>query len=99
MTDEQNPQSQDQPNQTTSELPVLAETRLVDAERLLELIWEERSRPSLRWLRQQQADRTIPFVKVGARVWFDPVEVRAWISEQWKLGKRPVYARRRLNSR
>jgi len=65
-----------------------SEHRLVDAKTLLKLIWDEGSRPSLRWLRQQQADRTLPFIKIGARVWFDPTEIRQCLKEGWKFGER-----------
>lgn len=54
--------------------------RYVRAERLLELLFEEESRPSIRWLREQQARRAIPFVKVGALVYFDPPAVRAHLN-------------------
>jgi hypothetical protein len=53
--------------------------KLVGAEKLIELLWDEGSRPSLRWLRSQQAARAIPHIKVGRRIWFDPGEVRAAI--------------------
>ena len=49
--------------------------KLVDAKGLLEEIFEEKSRPSLRWLREQQARRAIPFVKRGRLVFFDPALV------------------------
>jgi hypothetical protein len=49
--------------------------QLVDAKRLLEIIFEESSRPSLRWLRAQQEQRAIPFVKRGRLVFFDPSQV------------------------
>jgi hypothetical protein len=65
-----------------------SESRLVDAKTLIRLVWEEESRPSLRWLRQQQAERRIPFIKLGARVWFDPDEVRQWLRERYKVGTR-----------
>jgi hypothetical protein len=51
-------------------------TQLVRAERLLELLFDEYSRPSLRWLRQMQAQRKIPYVKIGHLVRFDVEEVR-----------------------
>ena len=62
-------------------------TKLVDASQLLEILWDEESRPSLRWLRDRQAERAIPYVKVGARVWFDPVEVRQCLKDRWTVGK------------
>lgn len=62
-------------------------TKLVDATRLLEILWDEKSRPSLRWLRERQAERAIPYVKVGSLVWFDPDEVRQCLKERWTIGK------------
>ncbi len=53
-----------------------SEQKLVDAKRLLEELFEEQSRPSLRWLREQQARRAIPFVKLGRLVFFNPDQVR-----------------------
>ena len=47
-------------------------TRYVDANKLLELLFDEASRPSLRWVRDQQRNRTLPFCKIGRRVFFDP---------------------------
>ena len=67
--------------------------KLVDAKTLIKLVWDDNSRPSLRWLREQQARRAIPFVKVGARVWFDPEEVRRCLAERWTVGKRPLPGR------
>jgi hypothetical protein len=52
-------------------------TRYVDAPKLLEILFDEASRPSLRWLRDQQRNRTVPFVKISRRVFFDPVIVKA----------------------
>jgi hypothetical protein len=51
--------------------------RYVRAEQLLEILFEPESKPSLRWLRQQQQNRTVPFVKVGRFVLFDPPAVKA----------------------
>lgn len=48
---------------------------LVDATALLRAVWKKESRPSLRWLRDQQG-KTIPMQKIGHRVWFDIDEVR-----------------------
>jgi len=61
---------------------------LVDGPRLLELIWEEQSRPSLRWLRSQQRRRSIPFTRVGRLVWFCPRQVKEHLA-QWQLKPKP----------
>ena len=54
----------------------LNNNHLVSGPRLLDLLFEEESRPSLRWLREQQKRRIVPYLKIGARVYFDPVQVR-----------------------
>jgi hypothetical protein len=41
---------------------------LVSGERLLELIFDEVSRPSVRWLHNQKKRRAIPYLKVGRLV-------------------------------
>lgn len=62
--------------------------RLVSAEQLLKILWDECSRPSLRWLREQQARRTIPFIKIGARVWFQPDAVKGYLQAKWTVKRR-----------
>ena len=50
---------------------------LVDGEGLLIMLFpEEKSRPTLRWLRKMTSTKAIPFIKIGNRVWFDVHEVR-----------------------
>lgn len=62
--------------------------KLVCAEELLELLWEEKSRPSLRWLRDLQEQRLIPSKRLGRRVFFDPEEVRAVIDRDHSIKAR-----------
>lgn len=62
--------------------------RMVSAEGLLGILWDDQSRPSLRWLREQQARRAIPYIKVGARVWFIPSEVERALKERWTVRRR-----------
>lgn len=68
--------------------------KLVRAERLLEILFEEDSRPSLRWLRQMQAQRKIPYVKIGHLVRFDVDQVRAALENDCT-----VHSRKRLRRR
>ncbi|MEI6194314.1 MAG: hypothetical protein WCS42_08285 [Verrucomicrobiota bacterium] len=45
---------------------------LVDAQRLLEALFPNPvCRPSVRWLRTQVAERTVPFVRIGRLCFFD----------------------------
>jgi len=61
-------------------VPIMTEkkpdTKLTNARRLLEEVWAERARPSLRWLREQQKRNAIPHVRIAGKVFFDPVKVR-----------------------
>ena len=59
--------------------------RLVDALGLLEALFDEASRPSLRWVRQMQAQRRIPYVKIGHLVRFDVEEVRQSLADNWTI--------------
>ena len=61
--------------QTEKQSPLA--TRYVDAPKLLEILFDEASRPSLRWLRDQQKARALPFAKIGRLVFFDPVACKA----------------------
>jgi len=51
--------------------------RYVAAPQLLEILFDENCRPSLRWVRDQQRNRTIPFVRIGRLCFFDPQLVKA----------------------
>ena len=62
-------------SQTEKQSPLAA--RYVDAEKLLEILFDEASRPSLRWLRDQQKARALPFAKIGRLCFFDPILVKA----------------------
>lgn len=61
--------------QTEKQIPL--PSRYVDAEKLLEILFDEASRPSLRWIRDQQKARRLPFAKIGRLVFFDPVACKA----------------------
>jgi hypothetical protein len=51
---------------------------LLDATRFVQFLHLEFGlRRSLRWLRQQQEDRTLPFIRWGRRVFFSPSQFRA----------------------
>jgi hypothetical protein len=56
---------------------------LLDAQGLLERLWPDpRSRPSLRWLREQQKRKTVPYIKWGRRIFFHPADVAIAIREK-----------------
>jgi hypothetical protein len=60
--------------ETTIKQPPTA--KLVNKAQLLAELFEESSRPSMRWLDYQIAARRIPFVKLGAKIFFSPPDVR-----------------------
>ena len=62
-------------SQTEKQSPLA--TRYVDAPKLLEILFDEASRPSLRWIRDQQKAMRLPFAKIGRLVFFDPVACKA----------------------
>jgi hypothetical protein len=68
--------------------------QLVRAERLLEILFDQESRPSLRWLRQMQAQRKIPYVKLGHLVRFNVDNVRKAIEEDCTVHSRAHLRRR-----
>lgn len=61
---------------------------LVDAPTLLALLWHDNARPSLRWLRDQQRRRTMPFIKISGKVFFSPTAVRAALDQRHTVGRR-----------
>ncbi len=52
-------------------------TQLVDAKGLLACLFSADSRPTVRWLREQQRAGTIPFYKIGRLVRFNVSEVQS----------------------
>jgi hypothetical protein len=62
---------------------------LVSGERLLELIFDEDSRPSVRWLHNQKKRRAIPYLKVGRLVRYDPDRVRETLNLRFTVEKVP----------
>jgi len=62
-------------------VPPASPVRLVDARGLLEALFDPSSRPSLRWVRDMQSQRKIPFLKIGRLVRFDVEQVRQAIDK------------------
>lgn len=62
--------------------------KLVDANTLLLKVFDANSRPSLRWLREQQKRRAVPFIKVGRRVFFEPEKVRLYLAQTFTVEAR-----------
>jgi hypothetical protein len=88
-----------QPPQPTQPSPLAEMARFVDGPRLLEILWDTPSRPSLRWLRSQQKRRSIPFSRIGHRVWFIPNQVLKHMAEWQTLRPKAQGALRRPSFR
>jgi hypothetical protein len=59
---------------------------LVPGEVLLATLWpDEETRPTLRWLRKMTATRSLPFVRLGNRVWFDAPRVRQHLDRKFTV--------------
>jgi hypothetical protein len=57
------------------------EAGLVDGPRLLEILFpDEQCRPSMRWLKTQEANRAVPFMRLGRLIFYDPPKVRATLA-------------------
>jgi hypothetical protein len=54
----------------------MSDSRLVNADGLLEAAFDKNTRPSLRWLREQTKKKALPFIRISGRVFFDVEQVR-----------------------
>ncbi len=62
---------------------------LVGAETCLCLVFpDEATRPCLRFFRELQRKRLVPFKKIGRLTFFDPVEVRRALDRQFSVHAR-----------
>lgn len=52
--------------------------QLVNGKRLLEILWDAQSRPSMQWLLKQVKRRMIPFIRRGRLIFFRPRTVLEW---------------------
>lgn len=78
-------------SETTTSLSANANTLdgMVRANGLLETLWPKKEdRPSLRWLKKQQAARSIPFLKVGKCVFYVPSKVRKALERHFTIEAR-----------
>ena len=56
--------------------------KLVDARGLLDALFADGVKPTIKWVRNQQKARVIPFKKIGRLVFFDVQEVRAALNRR-----------------
>jgi hypothetical protein len=59
-------------------------TGLVDAPTLIKTLWPE-CPPSLRFIRELQAKRAIPYLKISRKVFFNPVKVKAALEKRYTV--------------
>jgi len=52
-------------------------SQLVNGKRLLEILFAPTDRPCLRWLDGLRKRKEIPFIRLGAFIFYDPQKVRA----------------------
>lgn len=67
--------------------------KLVNAEQLLAELFEPDCKPSIRWLRQQTKDKSIPYIRIGHLVFFDTDMVRTALAGK-NLVRQRITARR-----
>lgn len=58
---------------------------MVDANGLLEALFSPESRPTVRWVRNMQQQRKIPFYRVGRLVRFRPSEVQEALAKKCRV--------------
>lgn len=64
-------------------------TGLVGAETCLRLVFpDEATRPCIRYFRELQRKRLVPFKKIGRRTFFDAAEVRRALDRQFSVHAR-----------
>lgn len=56
---------------------IVLKGKLVSAEKLLDQVFDENCKPSIRWLRTQTKAKAIPFVRIGHLIFFDVEMVKA----------------------
>ena len=62
------------------------ELALVPGGVLLAALWPyEETRPTLRWLRKMTKTKSLPFIKMGSRVWFDAGRVRRHLDKKFTV--------------
>ena len=67
-------------SQTESRL--LDVDKLVNGPTLLQILFDDETRPTLRWLQYQQQKKRVPFIKISRLVFFDPEKVRESLNAQ-----------------
>jgi hypothetical protein len=79
----QNARSQaPEPSDANNPAPLTELEQWVSGERLLEILWDDKSRPSLQWLRKETKRRMIPFTRRGRLIFYRPRSVIEWFNQR-----------------
>jgi hypothetical protein len=54
----------------------------VTGERLLEILWDAGSRPSLQWIRKETRRRMMPHIRRGRLIFYRPRSVMEWFNQR-----------------
>ena len=68
--------------QTSAPSPLSELDQWVSAERLLEVLWDEQSRPSLQWIRKETKRRMLPHIRRGRLIFYRPRSVMEWYNQR-----------------
>jgi hypothetical protein len=71
-----------EPSGAHNPAPLAELEQWVSGERLLEILWDDRSRPSLQWLRKETKRRMIPFTRRGRLIFYRPRSVIEWFNQR-----------------
>jgi len=67
---------------TPAPLPLSELDQWVSAERFLEILWDEQSRPSLQWIRKETKRRMLPHIRRGRLILYRPRSVMEWYNQR-----------------
>jgi hypothetical protein len=70
------------PAGTCNALPVAELEQWVSGPRLLDIVWDSKSRPSLQWLRKETKRRMMPHVRRGRLIFYRPRSVMEWFDQR-----------------
>lgn len=68
--------------ETPAASPLSELDQWVSAERLLEILWDERSRPSLQWIRKETKRKMLPHIRRGRLIFYRPRSVMEWFNQR-----------------
>ena len=70
------------PALTSPASPLSELDQWVSAERLLQIPWDEQSRPSLQWIRKETKRRMLPHIRRGRLIFYRPRSIMEWYNQR-----------------